>query len=56
MGPVVDGPGGFLPQTPVDLRRDGSVMNGPIIAGIAKEDGSLFLPFGESHSLFTFNH
>ena len=44
MVPVVDGPGGFLPQSPVDLRKSGSVMNGPIISGITEEDSSLFLP------------
>ena len=47
MGPVVDGPGGFLPEKPADLRAAGSVMNGPIIAGTNEEDGSLFVPICE---------
>ena len=44
MAPVVDGPGGFMPQKPVFQRMDGDVMQGPIIAGINREDGSLFAP------------
>ena len=47
MIPVVDGPEGFVPKLPVDLRRDGSVMNGPIISGITEEDGSMFLPYSK---------
>ena len=48
MVPVVDGPGGFLPEMPVDMRKSGSVMNGPIISGINEEDGSLGAAFCES--------
>ena len=42
MAPVVDGEGGFLPQEPHDLRASGDVLEGPIMSGICREDGSLF--------------
>ena len=47
MAPVVDGPGGFLPDTPAELRKSGDIMNGPLISGSNKEDGSLFVTFCE---------
>ena len=49
-GTVVDGPGCFLPNKPVDLRAGRGVMNGPIIVGINKEDGSLFVPICEFYN------
>ena len=42
MAPVVDGPGGFLPQEPHELRASGDVLSGPIMSGICREDGSIF--------------
>ena len=47
MAPVVDGPDGFMPQKPAQQRLDGEVMQGSIMAGINKEDGSLFAPVGK---------
>ena len=46
MAPVMDGPGGFLPQMPYDLRAAGEHITGPIISGINQEDGSVFAPLG----------
>ena len=46
MAPVVDGPSGFLPKIPKELRADGDIMRGPILAGINQDDGALFVPIG----------
>ena len=42
MAPVVDGPGGFLPEMPQKLRESGNFMKGPIISGFLKDDGSFY--------------
>ena len=44
--PVVDGPGGFIPDTPMALREQGDIMSGPILSGINHDECSTFLVGG----------
>lgn len=39
-GPVVDGPNGILPDTPIRLRQAKKFMSIPIIAGFNRDAGS----------------
>ncbi len=43
MVPVVDGPGGFLPAMPGDIRESGEFFKGPIITGFNRNEGTLGL-------------
>ncbi len=43
MAPVVDGPGGILPEMPLDLREAGNFNHNPMLSGITKDDGSLYV-------------
>jgi carboxylesterase type B len=40
--PIVDGPGGFLPDYPTVIRESGNFVQGPLITGICRDDGSLY--------------
>lgn len=40
--PIVDGPGGFLPDYPSNLREAGNFVKGPLMTGICRDDGSLY--------------
>jgi len=40
--PIVDGPGGFMPDMPLKLREELGAGSVPIIAGHCKDDGSLY--------------
>jgi len=40
--PIVDGPGGFLPDNPLTLRENLGQDTVPILAGHCKDDGSLY--------------
>ncbi len=42
MAPVVDGPGGFLPDTPYNLRQSGQFRPVPLLTGITQNEGGLF--------------
>ena len=42
MAPVIDGPGGFIPENPINARANGQVNQVPLITGICREDGSLY--------------
>ncbi len=42
MAPVVDGPGGLLPEMPTPLREAGNFNHNPMLSGITKDDGSLY--------------
>ena len=39
-GPVVDGVGGILPKTPLELRKEGNFMKIKVIAGFNKDEGA----------------
>ena len=39
-GPVVDGPGGLLPEHPVQIRESQDFLKVPIIAGVTKDEGA----------------
>jgi carboxylesterase type B len=43
--PIVDGPGGFMPERPSKLREELKENSVPIIGGICRDDGSLFTIF-----------
>lgn len=46
--PIVDGPGGFMPDIPLRLRETMSPSRYvPIISGICRDDGSLYTAFCE---------
>jgi hypothetical protein len=40
--PIVDGPGGFLPEEPQVIRESGNYNQGNIITGICRDDGALY--------------
>jgi len=40
--PIIDGPGGFLPDSPLKLREELGDASVPVIAGHCKDDGSLY--------------
>jgi len=40
--PIIDGPGGFMPDFPLKLREELKEDSLPIISGLCKDDGSLF--------------
>lgn len=41
--PIVDGPGGFIPEMPLDMKLAQSAASTvPIISGICRDDGSLY--------------
>ena len=40
--PIVDGPGGFLPDSPKNIRESGEFVQGPLITGICRDDASLY--------------
>lgn len=42
MAPVVDGPGGFLPDTPYNLRQNGQFEPVPLLTGITRNGGAMF--------------
>ena len=42
MAPVIDGPGGFIPDHPIYLREQGLINKVPIMTGFNREDGSLY--------------
>ena len=41
-GPVVDGPGGILPDKPKTLRENGKFMKMKIISGVTTDEGAYF--------------
>jgi carboxylesterase type B len=43
--PIVDGPGGFIPEKPLDMRRKLGDQSVPMITGICSDDGSLYTIF-----------
>jgi carboxylesterase type B len=43
--PVVDGPGGFVPDSPIKLRNELKENSVPLMSGICKDDGSLYTIF-----------
>ena len=45
MVPVVDGPGGFLPEMPHEIRGKGEHNKVPIMTGVTTEEAYMFLPF-----------
>ena len=45
---MVDGPGGFLPEMPADIRGKGEHNIVPEIIGVNAEDGYIYLPFCKS--------
>ena len=50
--PVVDGPGGFIPDYPLALREKGDIMKGPIISGINHDECSPYLVVGKHRILY----
>ena len=48
MVPVVDGPGGFLPEMPHEIRGKGEHNKVSIMTGVTTEEAYMFIPlFGE---------
>jgi hypothetical protein len=45
MAPVIDGPGGFIPDFPAVLRDNEQFNKVPIMSGNTRDDGSLFTLF-----------
>jgi carboxylesterase type B len=55
--PIVDGPGGFIPDLPLTLRENLGADSVPLLSGINKDDGSLFtLAFVPEATRGGFNH
>ena len=50
MAPVVDGPGGFLPEMPEEIRKNGNHNKVPEMIGANTEDGYLFVPLGNAEA------
>ncbi len=48
MAPVVDGPDGFLPDSPHRLRKSGRFNPVPMLIGITRNEGTLFATNCES--------
>lgn len=42
--PVVDGPGGVIPDTPINMWRAGHFARIPLITGFATNEGTMFVP------------
>ena len=42
-GPVIDGPGRFLPNYPLVQRENGEFSQVPLMSGYNSEDGSLYV-------------
>lgn len=42
-GPVIDGPGGFLPDHPLTQRENGDFSQVPLMSGYNSEDGSIYV-------------
>jgi carboxylesterase type B len=42
--PIVDGPGGFIPKRPKDIKEELGSATVPLISGICRDDGSLYTP------------
>lgn len=54
--PVVDGPDGFLPAHPIEMRQNESFAKVPMMEGITREDGFLYaLAFGIGGNLTDFD-
>ena len=41
-GPVVDGPTGFIPDIPLEMRKRGEFVDVPVMTGYLKDDGALY--------------
>jgi carboxylesterase type B len=55
--PVVDGPGGFIPDLPLTLRENLGEDSVPLLSGINRDDGSLFTVLFVPESIVGgFNH
>lgn len=51
----MDGPGGFVPDLPLTLRQNLGEDSVPLLAGICKDDGSLYTTFCKLYCIQLYN-